>query len=170
MEGLESMRNYAWLPLKRSADEGLVLTEAQVQALEKKKQDDMAACGERLKPLIRVILAQPGYFLCGDNQGSWAVFISKHLLVTLYSKKWLLPSHRLKRPITAADLLNDKKVLPLLWNMKWAPIRDAYRQGTEYCGKVETHDYELYLGVNDIEHTKTKLAIRKPTVFCEKIP
>ena len=29
-------------------------------------------------------------------------------------------------------------------------------RGTEYCGKVEQHDYELYLALNDIEHTKTK--------------
>ena len=27
-------------------------------------------------------------------------------------------------------------------------------RGTEYCGKVEAHDYELYLGVSGIEHTK----------------
>ena len=26
----------------------------------------------------------------------------------------------------------------------------------EYCGKAETHDYQLYLAVNDIKHTKTK--------------
>lgn len=29
-------------------------------------------------------------------------------------------------------------------------------RGTEYCDMVEQHDYELYLGVNGIEHTKTK--------------
>ncbi|HAZ3475065.1 TPA: hypothetical protein J1Y50_004302 [Escherichia coli] len=27
---------------------------------------------------------------------------------------------------------------------------------TEYCGKVEQYDYQLYLAINDIEHTKTK--------------
>ena len=29
-------------------------------------------------------------------------------------------------------------------------------RGTEYCGKRETHDYQLYLAINDIDHTKTK--------------
>ena len=29
-------------------------------------------------------------------------------------------------------------------------------RGTEYCGKVENHDYQLYLALNDIDHTRTK--------------
>jgi hypothetical protein len=29
-------------------------------------------------------------------------------------------------------------------------------RGTEYCGKVEHHDYQLYLVINDVDHTKTK--------------
>jgi len=35
-------------------------------------------------------------------------------------------------------------------------IRILTDRGTEYCGKLETHDYQLYLGINDIEHTKTR--------------
>jgi hypothetical protein len=27
---------------------------------------------------------------------------------------------------------------------------------TEYCGRVDQHDYQLYLAINDIDHTKTK--------------
>jgi transposase InsO family protein len=26
----------------------------------------------------------------------------------------------------------------------------------EYCGKPETHDYQLYPGINGMEHTRTK--------------
>ncbi len=37
-------------------------------------------------------------------------------------------------------------------------LRILMDRGTEYCGKVEHHDYELYLAVNDIDHTKTKAA------------
>lgn len=29
-------------------------------------------------------------------------------------------------------------------------------RGTEYCGKPEHRDYQLYLALNDIEHTRTK--------------
>ena len=35
-------------------------------------------------------------------------------------------------------------------------IRVSTDRGTEYCGKLETHDYQLYLALNDIEHTRTK--------------
>jgi hypothetical protein len=35
-------------------------------------------------------------------------------------------------------------------------IRILTDRGREYCGKPETYDYQLYLALNDIEHTKTK--------------
>lgn len=37
-----------------------------------------------------------------------------------------------------------------------ADIRILTDRGTEYCGKLEPHDYQLYLGINVIEHTKAK--------------
>ena len=47
-------------------------------------------------------------------------------------------------------------------------IRILTDRGTEYCGKIETHDYELYLGVNDIEHTKTKARHPQTNGICER--
>ena len=41
-------------------------------------------------------------------------------------------------------------------------------RGTEYCGRVEAHDYELYLGVNGIEHTKTKARHPQTNGICER--
>jgi hypothetical protein len=29
--------------------------------------------------------------------------------------------------------------------------------GTEYCGRPESHDYELYLAIENIDHTRTKV-------------
>jgi len=26
-------------------------------------------------------------------------------------------------------------------------------RGTEYCGRADRHDYQLFLAINDIEHT-----------------
>lgn len=40
-------------------------------------------------------------------------------------------------------------------------------RGTEYCGKLETHDYELYLGINSIEHTKTKTRHPQTNGICK---
>ena len=30
-------------------------------------------------------------------------------------------------------------------------------RGTEYCGRVDKHDFRLFLAINDIDHTKTKV-------------
>ncbi|GGW73494.1 hypothetical protein GCM10007391_01450 [Alteromonas halophila] len=35
-------------------------------------------------------------------------------------------------------------------------------RGTEYYGKVEQHDYQLYLAINNIDYTKNKA--RNPSV------
>ena len=68
-----------------------------------------------------------------------------------------------KTPITAADLLNDR-VLPLFEQHELPMLRMLTDRGTEYCGRAEHHDYELYLAVNDIEHTKIKA--RTPQTSC----
>jgi len=64
-------------------------------------------------------------------------------------------------PITAADLLNDQ-VLPFFADEAVGILRILTDRGTEYCAKLEQHDYQLYLAMNDIEHTRAKAA-PKPT-------
>lgn len=61
----------------------------------------------------------------------------------------------IKTSITAADALNDR-VLPFFSENNLSMLRILTDRDTVYCGKVERHDYQLYLAVNDIEHTKTK--------------
>ncbi len=41
-------------------------------------------------------------------------------------------------------------------------------RGTEYCGKPESHDYQLYLALNDIEHTRTKARHPQTNGICEQ--
>lgn len=47
-------------------------------------------------------------------------------------------------------------------------IRVSTDRGTEYCGKLETHDYQLYLALNDIEHTRTKTNHPQTNGICER--
>ena len=47
-------------------------------------------------------------------------------------------------------------------------LRILTDRGTEYCGKAERHDYELYLAVNDIEHTKTRARSPQTNGICER--
>lgn len=72
-----------------------------------------------------------------------------------------------KTPITAADLLNDR-VLPFYASQGLPMLRILTDRRTEYCGKVEQHDYQLYLAINDIEHTKTKAMSPQINGICER--
>ena len=47
-------------------------------------------------------------------------------------------------------------------------LRILTDRGTEYCGKVEQHNYELCLAINDIDHTKTKPASPQTNGICER--
>ena len=72
-----------------------------------------------------------------------------------------------KTPITAADLLNDR-VLPFYLEHEVPLLRVLTDRGSEYCGKVEQHDYQLYLAVNDIDHTRTKAQSPQTNGICER--
>ncbi len=161
--GLANFRQRLAALEKKSAEEGIVLTEAQAQALERKRQDD-EVCGEIESP-------HPGYlgsqdtFYVGTIKGVGRIY--QQTFVDTHSKWATAKLYTTKTPITAADLLNDR-VLPFFEAQKMGIIRMLTDRGTEYCGKVETHDYELYLAVNDIEHTKSKARHPQTNGICER--
>ena len=72
-----------------------------------------------------------------------------------------------KDAITAADLLNDK-VVPIYEEHEVRLLRMLTDRGTEYCGKIETHPYQLYLDLEDIDHTKTKAKSPQTNGICER--
>lgn len=145
------------------AEDGLILTEAQVVALERKKDDD-AACGE-------IETAHPGYlgsqdtFYVGTLKGVGRIY--QQTFVDTYSKVAFAKLYTTKTPITAADMLNDR-VLPFFEQHDLPMLRILTDRGTEYCGKAEQHDYQLYLALNDIEHTKTKAQSPQTNGICER--
>ena len=145
------------------AEEGVILTESQVQALERKKQDD-EACGE-------IDTAHPGYlgsqdtFYVGTFKGVGRVY--QQTYVDTYAKVAQCKLYTTKTPITAADLLNNR-VLPFYASHDLPVLRILTDRGTEYCGKVEQHDYPLYLALNEIEHTRTKARHPQTNGICER--
>ncbi|QSA97276.1 IS481 family transposase [Methylococcus sp. EFPC2] len=148
---------------KQVAEQGIVLTEAQVAALEKKQDDDLAQ-GE-------IDTAHPGYlgsqdtFYVGTLKGVGRIY--QQTFVDTYSKVAMAKLYTTKTPITAADLLNDR-VLPFFAEHGMGVLRILTDRGTEYCGKAETHDYQLYLALNDIEHTKTRAHHPQTNGICER--
>lgn len=145
------------------AEDGLILTESQVQALERKKLDD-EACGE-------IDTAHPGYlgsqdtFYVGTFKGVGRVY--QQTYVDTYSKVAHCKLYTTKTPITAADVLNDR-VLPFYASEELPVLRILTDRGTEYCGKAESHDYQLYMAINDIEYTKTKVRHPQTNGICER--
>jgi transposase InsO family protein len=69
--------------------------------------------------------------------------------------------------VTAADLLNDR-VLPFFEEHGIPLLRVLTDRGTEYCGLVDAHPYQLYLVIEDIEHTKTKVRRPQTNGICER--
>jgi transposase InsO family protein len=93
--------------------------------------------------------------------------IYQQTYVDTYSKVAHCKLYTTKTPITAADLLNDK-VLPFYEANELSVLRVLTDRGTEFCGKVEQHDYQLYLAINDIDHTKTKAMSPQTNGICER--
>ena len=73
-----------------------------------------------------------------------------------YSKVAFAKLYQDKTPVTAADLLNDR-VLPFFEAAGVPVLRILTDRGTEFCGVPDRHLYELYLAVENIDHTKTKV-------------
>ena len=148
---------------EKVAKTGMILTERQIQALEQKKDDDLAH-GE-------IETAHPGYlgsqdtFYVGTIKGVGRIY--QQTFVDTYSKVACCKLYTNKTPITSADLLNDR-VLPLFESHGMGILRILTDRGTEYCGKVESHDYELYLALNNIDHTKTKARHPQTNGICER--
>ena len=145
------------------ANEGIELSDAQIAALERKHEDDVA-CGE-------IETAHPGYlgaqdtFYVGNLKGVGRIY--QQTFIDTYSKVVHCKLYTTKTPITAADLLNDK-VLPFYTSQNLPMLRILTDRGTEYCGKVEQHDFQLYLAINDIDHTRTKAMSPQTNGICER--
>ena len=148
---------------EKSAKENFILAESQVQALERKKHDDVVA-GE-------IETAHPGYlgsqdtYYVGNLKGVGRIY--QQTFIDTYAKVAFAKLYTTKTPITSADLLNDK-VLPFYEQHQLPLLRILTDRGTEYCGKAETHDYQLYLAINDIEHTRTKARSPQTNGICER--
>ena len=145
------------------AQEGIILTEDQVQALEKARQEKQAH-GEIETEHPGYLGAQDTYYV-GMIKGVGRIY--QQTFIDTYSKLALVKLYDRKNAITAADMLNDR-VIPFFEEHGLPLLRILTDRGSEYCGSRESHEYELYLDLENIEHSRTKTKSPQTNGICER--
>jgi transposase InsO family protein len=145
------------------AQDGLILTEAQMVALERKKEK-LEAHGEIETEHPGYLGAQDTYYV-GNIKGVGRIY--QQTFIDTYSKVAFAKLYDRKNALVAADMLNDR-VIPFFQEQNIPLLRILTDRGTEYCGKREYHEYQLYLTLEDIDHSKTKVRSPQSNGICER--
>lgn len=145
------------------AQDGIILTEDQLRALERAREEKQAH-GE-------IETEHPGYLGCQDTyyvgniKGVGRIY--QQTFIDSYCKIAMVKLYDRKHAITAADMLNDK-VLPWYEAQGIPLLRILTDRGSEYCGNREHHEFALYLDLEDIDHTRTKAKSPQTNGICER--
>lgn len=145
------------------AQEGRILTEAQLAALER-VQLEKESHGEFESECPGYCGAQDTFYV-GTLKGVGRIY--QQTFIDTYTKVGFAKLYTEKTPVTAADLLNDR-VLPFFEQHEIPLSRILTDRGTEYCGLPDRHPYELYLALEDIDHTRTKTKSPQTNGICER--
>jgi len=148
----------------RMAQEELILTEAQVIALERKKEK-LEAHGEIETEHPGYLLAQDTYYV-GTIKGVGRIY--QQTVIDTYSRVAFAKLYTSKHAITSADILNDQ-VLPFFEQQGIPVLRMLTDRGSEFNGRPENHEYELYLQLENIDHSKTKVRHPQSNGICERL-
>ena len=147
----------------KAAQEGKVLTEAQVRALEKAKEAKEAS-GEIETHHPGYLGAQDTYYV-GTIKGVGRIY--QQTFIDTYAKTADAKLYDRKNALVAADTLNDR-ILPFYEAHGIRLLRILTDRGTEYCGRAEHHEYELYLNIEDIDHPKMQAYSPQTNGICER--
>ena len=148
----------------RVAQDGIILTEAQVIALER-KQEKKEAHGEIETEHPGYLGSQDTYYV-GNIKGVGRIY--QQTFIDTYSRVAFAKLYNTKHAITSADILNDR-VIPFFEDNDIPLLRILTDRGTEFKGKPEHHEYELYLSLEGIDHTKTQVRHPQTNGICERL-
>ncbi len=162
--GLETFKKRLALLEERAAKEGIVYTEAQLSALETAKRQRETDPEEIETEHSGYLLGQDTFYV-GYLKGVGRIY--QQTVIDTYSSVGFAKLYTAKVPVTAADTLNDR-VLPFFEGHHIPILTVLTDRGTEFCGRLDKHPYELYLQLNDIEHRKTKVKSPQTNGICER--
>ncbi len=145
------------------ANDGIILSEAQIIAFEKVK-NQREASGE-IETMHPGYLGSQDTYYVGNIKGIGRIY--QQTFVDTYSRVAICKLYTEKTAITAADHLNDR-VVPFFESHDIPLLRILTDRGTEYCGKPENHAYQLYLGIENVDHSKTKAYSPQTNGICER--
>lgn len=145
------------------AQDGLILTESQIVALERKKEEEKAN-GEIETYHPGYLGAQDTYYV-GTVKGVGRIY--QQTFIDTYAKTALAKLYDRKNALVAADMLNDR-VIPFYEQQGIPLLRVLTDRGTEFCGARENHEYQLYLALEDIDHSRTKARHPQTNGICER--
>lgn len=160
---LETFRKRLKALEAKAAQENLILTEEQLRALEKAKVEKEAH-GEIESMHPGYLGAQDTYYL-GTLKSVGRIY--QQTFIDTYTKIAFVKLYDRKNALVAADFLNDR-VVPWYEEHDVRLLRILTDRGTEYCGKREQHEYQLYLAIEDIDHSKTKARSPQTNGVCER--
>jgi transposase InsO family protein len=147
----------------KAAQENLILTEDQVRALERAREEKVAR-GE-------IETEHPGYLGAQDTYYVGTIKsigrIYQQTFLDTYTKVAFAKLYDRRNALVAADMLNDR-VVPFYDEHDVPLLRVLTDRGTEYCGSRESHEYQLYLAVEDIDHTRTRAKSPQTNGICER--
>ena len=150
--------------LEAKADqESFILSEEQLQALEKAKEEKQAM-GEIETEHTGYLGAQDTFYV-GTLKGVGRIY--QQTFIDTYCKVGFAKVYDRKTPLVAADLLNDR-VLPFYEEHGIPLLRVLTDRGTEFCGNREYHEYELYRNVEKIDHSRTGVRSPQSNGICER--
>jgi transposase InsO family protein len=147
----------------KMAQDNLILTEEQLRALEKSKAEK-EACGEIETHHPGYLGAQDTYYV-GTLKGVGRIY--QQTFIDTYAKVAFVKLYDRKNALVAAEFLNDR-VIPWYEEQGVRLLRILTDRGTEYCGNREHHEYQLYLAIEDIDHSKTKARSPQTNGICER--
>jgi len=145
------------------AQESYILTEEQLRALEKAKSEEEAH-GEIESLHPGYLGAQDTYYL-GTLKAVGRIY--QQTFIDTYTKIAFVKLYDRKNALVAADFLNDR-VIPWYEENGVKLLRILTDRGTEYCGAREHHEYQLYLDIEDIDHSRTKARSPQTNGVCER--